>query len=151
MKIYYLLSLSILILISCDYSKKTIDENNKYDIRISYNHYKIDKRNSKNYLNKKYLRDGNLYLIFEENFNKDTINIEINNNFLENRIITTESSTGVATEFKFENIELIETIGIRINNGKKIFLEIDTMNFFLFEYKKNIVAVTVPKSVPFYD
>jgi hypothetical protein len=97
------------------------------------------------------LRDGNLYLVFENNFHQDTVDIEINGKQKVTEIISTDPSTGAARSIKFENIETINNVGIRINNGKEALLEIDTMNFFLIEFSDKLLKISVPKSVPFYD
>jgi len=97
------------------------------------------------------LRDGNLYLIFEHGFSQDSIKIRINGKEKISELITTEPSTSVAKEYKFESIESIKSVGIRLNNGKEAVVEIDTMNFYLINFNNSILKIRVPKSVPFYD
>lgn len=125
--------------------------NNQYDILVSYNYYKVDSTFSKKYLEEKFLRNGNLYLIFESDFSEDTINVTVDGNTKINEIITTEPSTGIAKTITLENMETIQSIGIRINNGKQALLEVDTMNFFLIEFTDGLLKIRVPKSVPYYD
>lgn len=132
-----------------DYAKKLY--NNQYDILISYNYYKVDSTFSKKYLEEKFLRNGNLYLIFESDFSEDTINVTVDGKTKINEIITTEPSSGIAKAITLENIETIQSIGIRINDGKQALLEVDTMNFFLIEFTDGLLKIRVPKSVPYYD
>lgn len=140
-----------LVLSSCRNGIDIKKHSSNYDILISYNFYKIDSANRRDYLDNKYLRDGNLYLVFESNFHQDTIDIEVNGKQKLTEIISTDPSTGVARQIKFENINKIKNIGIRINNGKEALLEIDTMNFFMIEFSDKLLKINVPKSVPFYD
>lgn len=141
----------LIILVGCQNNVESVKHENKYDIQISYNYYKTDKTFNKDYLDKKYLRDGNLYLIFESSFNQDTIEVKINGEKKISEIISTEHSTGVAKSIELNDIETIENVGIILNNGKEAFIEIDTMNFFLISFSDSILKIRVPKSVPFYD
>lgn len=139
------------ILSSCRNGTDIKKHSSNYDILISYNFYKIDSTYSRDHLDKRYLRDGNLYLIFENGFNQDTLDIDVDGKQKVKEIISTDPSTGAAKQIKFENIERIKNIGIRINNGKEALLEVDTMNFFLIEFSEKLLKISVPKSVPFYD
>ena len=141
----------ITLVVSCQTTTTNKQHNSKYDILISYNYCKNDKTYNREYLDNEYLRDGNLYLIFETNFDNDTLIYKLNREKEKTEIISTEPSTGVAKEIKIENIESINTVGIRINNGKEAVLEIDTMNFFLITFSDTLLKVRVPKSVPTYE
>ncbi len=145
------LILFILTALSCSNQSNSHFYNSQYDILISYNFYKVDSTFSRDYLDKKFLRDGNLYLIFEHGFSQDSIKIRINGKEKISELITTEPSTSVAKEYKFESIESIKSVGIRLNNGKEAVVEIDTMNFYLINFNNSILKIRVPKSVPFYD
>jgi hypothetical protein len=138
---------------ACNSAKENekITYQNIYDINLLYTYYKTDPSIGKEYLNEQYLRDGNLYLIFEANFNRDTVEIEINNEIMSKDIITTEWSAAIAKDYKFENIDKIKTVGIRINSGKKAIIEIDTMNYLLIEFRDTILNIRFPKNVPYYD
>lgn len=140
-----------LVLSSCRNEVDLKKHSSNYDILISYNFYKNDSTILRNYQDKKYIRDGNLYLFFESNFHRDTLYIEVNGKQKIAEIISTDLSTGAARSIKFENIKTIKNVGVRINNGKKAFLEIDTMNIFLIEFSDKLLKISVPKSVPFYD
>ena len=146
-----LIILFVFAVIGCKTNSAKPKHDSKYDIQVLYNYYKSDSTFNREYLDKRYLRDGNLYLIFESYFNKDTLNISVNSAEKISEILTTEPSTGVAKDFKFESIETINSVGIRINNGKEAVLEIDTMNFFLITFSDTLLKIRVPKSVPFYD
>ena len=150
MRIFFKI-LFVFVVTSCQTISSKQNYESKYDIQILYNYYKSDSTFNREYLDKKYLRDGNLYLIFESNFNKDTLNISVNGTKGFSEIVTTEPSTGVAKEFRFENIETINTVSIRINNGKEAVIEIDSMNFFLITFSDTLLKIRVPKNVPIYD
>jgi hypothetical protein len=124
--------------------------NSTYDILVSYNYYMVDSTTRKEYLEEKFLRNGNLYLIFESDFSEDTINITVDGKIKIKEVITTEPSTGIAKTITLENMETIQSIGIRINNGKQALLEVDTMNFYLIEFTEGLLKIRVPKSVPSY-
>ena len=143
--------LLFIVLSSCRNEVPKVKHSSNYDILISYNYYKIDSTIRKDYLNKKFLRDGNLYLVFENNFHQDTLDIEVNGTQKVKEVISTDPSTGAARSIKFENIVSIKNVGIRINNGKMAFLEIDTMNLFFIEFSDKFLKISVPKSMPFYD
>ncbi len=152
MRVKLIYSIPIFLFYGCNKHVENKKYENKYDIVISYNNYKSeDKTIGGNYLNKKYLRDGNLYLIFESGFKNDTVEIEINNRKKLKEVISTNPSAGLAKEFKFKEISKINTVGIRINNGKEAKLEIDTMNFFLIQFQDSILKIRVPKNVPTYE
>ena len=143
--------LTFLILIGC---KNKIDNrsfNDNYDIQISYNYYKYAKTYGRDYMDEKYLRDGKLYLIFESDFSNDTIEVFINNKLKYKDVIQTEHSTGTAKDYIFDDMNSIKTLGLRVNNGKKALIEIDTMNFFLVEFRDTILKIRVPKNVPTYE
>jgi len=152
MRIKFIYIILIFLFFGCNNHVKNKKYENKYDILILYNYCKKeDKSIGRDYLNRKYLRDGNLYLIFESKFKNDTVEIKINNKRKLKEVISTEPSAGLAKEFKFEEISKINTVGIRINNGKEAKLEIDTMNFFLIKFQDSILNIRVPKNVPTYE
>lgn len=143
--------LILLFLAGCQNKVESVKHENKYDIQILYNHYKTDKTFNREYLDKEYLRNGNLYLIFESHFNQDTVEVKINGKKEISEIISTEPSTGVAKSIELNDMETINSVGIIVNNGKEAFIEIDTMNFFLITFSDSVLKIRVPKSVPFYD
>ena len=149
-KVLVILFLGILFS-SCQNQKQEEKFENKYDIVISYNHYKTDSSYSRPYMNHKYLRDGNLYIVFESDFEQDTVTIEVNGKVEISEVISTEWSTEVAKFVEFKKINTIDNIGIRINNGNMAFIEIDTMNIFRIIYRDSILQVKIPNNVPIYE
>jgi hypothetical protein len=148
---YNIWILTLTILSGCQNKTKNQDYHNNYDIQISYNYHKYTETYGRDYMDKKYLRDGKLYLIFESNFSNDTVEIMVNNKPRFKDVISTDQSTGTAKDYIFDDIHSIETLGLRVNNGKQALLEIDTMNFFLVEFRDTILKIRVPKNVPIYE
>jgi len=80
----------------------------------------------------KYIDDGQctlnidtVFLFFEGDFNKDTIDILLNHEIFLREIISTEPSTGLAKEVKIPNASEIASIEIGINMGRLAKVEID--------------------------
>jgi len=145
-----LIFILILTLILGCTSGLTYRHENKYDIEINYNYYKEIDPYHYNYMDKKYQRDGNIYLFVESQFKNDTIIINVNNKLKYSDIITTESSTGIAKDYKIENIKNVNNIGISINNGKQAIIEIDTMNLFTIEFRDSTLRINILDHVPVY-
>jgi hypothetical protein len=145
----YISLLIITILIGCNFNSKERYQN-RYDIEINYNYFKNINPHSRKYMDDRYLRNGNIYLIFETSFNNDTVDVTVNNKLKYQDIIATEESTGVAKSYEIENIDTVFNIGIRINNGKQAFIEIDTMNMFTIEYGDNRLRIDVLNHAPVY-
>ena len=148
---YRISILTLMILIGCQHKTDDKSYNNNYDIQILYNYYRYSKTFGRDYMDEKYLRDGKLYLIFETDFNNDTVEVLVNNKPKFKDIITTDPSTGTAKDYKFDNFHSIRTLGLRVNSGKLAMIEIDTMNFFLVEFRDTILKIRVPKNVPVYE
>ena len=148
---YYIFILTLIIIVGCKDKVDHRSTNHIYDIEILYNYYKYDKTFGRSYMNEKYLRDGKLYLIFESHFNNDTVEVLVNNESKFKDIITTDPALGTAKDYIFEDIQSINTLGLRVNSGKQAFIEIDTMNFLLIEFWDTILKVRVPKEVPVYE
>jgi hypothetical protein len=136
--------------LGCINDKREIVHSDEYDILISYNSYQDDESKRNNAYDRLYLRDGNLYLIFESSFDQDTVEISLNGDVEESDILTTDAVTGCAKDYKFEEIDNIRTLGIRINGGKKAVIEIDTMNFFIVNLNDTLMCVQVLNHVPLY-
>jgi len=142
-------TLILILLVGCTLNSKE-RHHNKYDIEINYNYFKEIKPYVYDYMDKRYRRDGNIHLIFETDFNKDSVTISVNNEPKYQDVITTDASTGTAKSYKIENIEKVYNIGIRINNGKQALIEVDTMNLFTVEYRDSLLKIDILDHVPVY-
>lgn len=67
----------------------------------------------------------NLIIDFRGYYDRDTVDIVINNSKHNKIILTTDDVLGTAEFIELKNYERIKNIGIRINNGKLIFIETD--------------------------
>ncbi len=148
---YLTLVVLILILIGCKSDNNKLTINSNYDIKIIYSDFNKDKIIPNQRFNDLYLRDGKLYVTFECSFEKDTIELSIDGKVKHKDIITTDWSDGVATQYIFDDITEIDNVGIRVNNGKKALIEVDTMNFILVQLRDSILEIRIPKNVHYYD
>ncbi|MFO7862506.1 MAG: hypothetical protein R6U85_00760 [Salinivirgaceae bacterium] len=123
----------------------------KYEIEILYNYHLTDSSNFREYLDDKYLRNGNIFLFFEASFHDDLIDIKIDDKNFFSDCISTDSSTGLAEMIEINDIDNVDRIDISVNNGKSALIKVDTMNVFLVNYKDSKLTIKVPKHVPFYD
>lgn len=95
-----------------DYDRKL-----SYDIQINY----LISRDA----GAKKPQDDTLSILFDGNFNKDTVSININRKHFKDVILTTNEKTGTAGHLRTINYKDITDIGLRINKGKLIFIEPD--------------------------
>jgi hypothetical protein len=100
----------------CDYDSRL-----SYDVQISY----LSTRNA----NPNKPQDDTLSILFDGNFNNDTVSVNINRKHFKDVILTTNEKTGSAGHLRTINNKDIADIGIRINKGKLIFIEPDVDYF----------------------
>ncbi len=92
-----------------------------YDIQIDYlGSPSSDLREMKN---------DSLYILFDGNYNEDTVRIMINNNLFKELILTTDDVVGIAEVIKTIKYEDVKNVGLRINNGKLIFVEPENRHY----------------------
>lgn len=99
-----------------DYDKKF-----SYDVQINYLGTK-DASTEKP-------QDDTLSILFDGNFDKDTVSIYINRKHFKDVILTTNEKTGSAGHLRTIDFREITNLGIRINSGKLIFVEPDSDYF----------------------
>ena len=100
---------------SCNTKTEKTNTSLDYDIQIEYLSTPIyDKREMYN---------DSLYIDFVGNFDKDTITLDINGKKICSKIFTTDYVTGHAGFIKTTKYKEVRDIGIRINNGKLIYIE----------------------------
>jgi hypothetical protein len=109
--IYVLIFLFVL---SCGNNEITSIKNT-YDVQISYSSIPV--------LNNEELPNDTLLILFDGNFNKDTVSVIINNRHFKDVILTTDKVTGLAGHMNTIDYDKVENIGFRINNGKLILIE----------------------------
>jgi hypothetical protein len=108
-----LLILCIFNVMSC--SCQAFKCNTSYDIQIDYlTKASLDKRNIPNDI---------LTVMFDGNFDRDTVDVSINDNFLKRLILTTDEIDGIAGDLETINYSEVDNISFRINGGKLIYIE----------------------------
>lgn len=154
-----LIVLLLLIFISCSRSNlHSKQENNQdvYDFHIMYSHMGVQMDSSDWRL--KQLNPNNLYIFLESYFKNDTIYIKDDKHVIvDNLVVTTEPSQGVAESFIVENIADINHLTLKVNSSPKVSFEIARKDFFIIgirrgirEHKKEITVVFYKKAPVYY-
>ena len=150
-KVLLNLSLLMLLFFSCS-NQKQDSHKDVYDFHIQYSFQGIQMDESDCQLN--CLDPNNLYIILEGWFHNDTIRIDDGKHVIaDNLIVTTESSTGVATDFVVKNIAEIDHLTIKVNSSPRVSFEIARKDFFIIgirKYEKEI-SVVFYKKAPVYE
>ena len=124
---------------------------NEYEIEINKELWKTEPIHPLKYIDKKYLKDGNLYVHFQSAFKNDSVRVKVNENFYGKYELITEWSTGVADVIKIPGFEKIKTVGMTFNNGKEAIIEIDKLNQIIVRYRNEKLLIGFRKHVPYYD
>jgi len=115
-----------------------------YDIEVDYLSTPINDNRP--------LPNDSLYVWFVGNYDNDTVAVYVNNKKYDISVLTTDQRDGMAGDLKLPKYTDIENIGIRINNGKLIFIEPEKKQYsilFIFESKK--ATVKFYRKLPGYD
>lgn len=94
-----------------------------------------------------------LYLFIEEEFKNDIIKVYVNEKLSIEENVNTDLSTGLAKVIELDDIALINSIGLRINNSPLISFEIFDKKMNLIgvdKRKKNVKIVFYKKTPVFY-
>lgn len=139
---------------ACDTQNKKQEvkvERGAYDFEILYTYQgtEIIKEDKYRF---KYPSDS-LFIFFETEFIKDTLTLEENGKIIYSHLdLNTDPVTGIARVVVRKNIEYINHLGIRINNGPLIYIElIDTKNNILgVRNEKGKIEVVFYKKAPIF-
>jgi len=134
-----LFGLLIITCFSCD-SKET---NSKltYDVQIEYLSTPINDNRE--------LKIDSIALCFAGNFSSDTTKIYINNELYNVSILTTDEIDGMAGLIFLPSYKTVESIGIRINNGKLIYIEPEKKHYnILLDFVNNKATVRFYRKLP---
>ena len=141
-KVFLNLSLLAILFFSCSSHKQDVYKD-VYDFHIQYSYQGI--RMDENDYQLERLDSNNLYIILEGWFHNDTIRIEDGKHVIaDNLIVTTEPSTGVATDFVVKDIAEIDHLTIKVNSSPRVSFEIARKDFFIIgirKYEKEISVV----------
>lgn len=86
-----------------------------YDVQIDYMATPLNDNRE--------LPNDTLIVIFDGNFQTDTVDVAVNHHLLKEVILTTDKISGLAGDIKVLPFQQIESISFRINNGKLIYVE----------------------------
>jgi|APSaa5957512576_1039674.scaffolds.fasta_scaffold33307_1 hypothetical protein len=128
------------VIASCIEQEKVMYKAN-YDVKIKYlNLPQSDKREMVN---------DSLVIVFYGSFIEDTILVMINQNHFRTLIISTDERTGWSGDIKTINYNDIKSIGIRINNGKLIYIEPPVRHYNIqLLYLDNIATISFHRRLP---
>lgn len=143
----YLLSVLMLISFSNSFSQSS----NIYEVEINKELWKTEPIIAREYLDDKYLNDGNLHIHFQSAFEKDTVDIKINGFFYRKYVLTTDWSTELADVIVIPKFETIKSVNISINGGKQAVFEIEKMNQITVRLRDNKLLIGFSKHVHYYD
>ena len=141
MKILYLFSV-IVLLTACSNPQKGYAQLS-YDIQIDYLSTPIN--------DDRKIPNDSIYVVFDGNFNKDTIDIAVNGSHLNTMLLTTDERDGLAGVVKTIPYQNVKTIGIRINHGKLIFIETEKKHYnIVLTYIENRAEIRFYRKLPGY-
>jgi len=139
MKLLYAL-FAVIIFAACDNHKKR-EARLFYDIQIDYLTTPLND-------NRK-LPTDTIVVVFDGNFEKDTVDILINGSHFKTMFLTTDERSGVAGDIKIIPYQDVKTIGLRINNGKLIFIETERKHYNIeLHYLDNKAIVKFYRKLP---
>jgi hypothetical protein len=137
-----LLVIPIMLMISC--SPRNINKGQvPYDIQVEYLSTPTD--------DKRELMNDTLIIVFDGNFDGDTVDVLVNNRLFKELILTTDDVVGTAGIITTTNYKKVKSIGIRINKGKLIYIEPEKTHYNIrITYLNDKVHVRFYRSLPGY-
>ncbi len=131
-------------------TKTFSQDSNKYTVEIDKYSWKKETRIEEDAEDKS-LDDGNLYIHFQSDFDKDKAEIKINGKFYGNYELTTEWTMELAKLVVIPDIESIKTISISINYGKAAVFEPEKTNQTIVRLRNNKLQISFSKYTILYD
>ncbi|MBN1971952.1 MAG: hypothetical protein JW870_21550 [Candidatus Delongbacteria bacterium] len=132
--------LIICMLVSCRANNNN-DSNERYDVVIKYLETPLK--------DKRPLKNDSLIVVFDGNFNKDTVDVYINGRYFKQMILTTDEIDGTAGSLIAIKYNKIKNIGFRINGGKLIFIEPEKEHYnFRLNYSEDTVTIQFYRLLP---
>lgn len=129
----------MIFLLSC--SDKKLDTKLVYDIEIDYLSTPINDNRT--------LPNDSIIICFAGNFDKDTIEIDVNGKTYKKTIRTTDEKIGMAGDLTLPAYKGIENIGVRINSGKLIFIETEKKHYnILLDFVNNKATIRFYRKLP---
>jgi menaquinone-dependent protoporphyrinogen IX oxidase len=112
-----------------------------YDIEINYLSTPVNDNRS--------LPNDSITLCFAGNYDKDTIEIYVNDKFYNKSIRTTDEVVGMAGDLTLPDYRNIEKISIRINSGKLILIETEKKHYnILLDFVDNKATIKFYRKLP---
>jgi len=145
------LILFFLITTSCfDNKNSKIVTEKTYDFEVLYLYQGNERIIDDKYRHK--VSNDSLYIIIETGFKESHIILEENGETVFDKIVSTELSQGVADR-TIRDIKNVKNIGVRIDSGPLIFLEIINIDNNIIGINKNYdkIQVVFYKKVPIYE
>jgi hypothetical protein len=143
----YFLVLILICFIGCQHSNINntfgVKKSNVfYDIEIDYSSMPLD--------DERRLAGGDTVVIgFVGQFSKDTVEIYKNNKFLETKVLSSDWQNEGAGHVLLDKYQQLDNVGIRINGGPLVFIEIDKRDFHInLAFYNNQVNVKFYKYLP---
>ena len=129
---------------SCNTKAEKTDTSLDYNIQIEYLSTPTEDRRE--------MYSDSLYIDFVGNYNNDTITLYLNGKEYCKKVFTTDGYSGHAGNIKATKYEKVRDIGIRINNGKLIYIEPEQRHYNIqVYYTGNNALVRFYKYLPAGD
>ncbi len=123
---------------------QTKESNLLYDIEIDYLSTPIEDNRP--------LPHDSILICFAGNYCNDTVDVFVNNKLYNTSIRTTDERDGIAGDLLLPNYMDIKNFGIRINNGKLIYLEPEKKHYnILLIYESNKATVRFYRKLPGFE
>jgi len=134
-----IIALLLVLCLSCN----NIETDTKllYDIQIDYLDTPIN--------DNRILPNDSIVLCFVGNYQSDTAKTFINHKLYNVSVLTTDDVSGMASDIVLPHYKDIENIGIRINNGKLVYIEPEKKQYnILFDLIDDKVTVRFFRRLP---
>jgi hypothetical protein len=105
----------LIIVTSCNTKTKKTNTSLDYNIQIEYLSTPIEDHRE--------MYNDSLYIDFVGNYNNDTITLYLNGKEHCKKVFTTDERSGNAGYIEATKYDKVRNVGIRINNGKLIYIE----------------------------
>lgn len=138
----YLVVFLALMLSACS-QPNSVEDRKAYDIHIDYLNVPFSDNRE--------LMNDTLYILFDGNLDEDTIDVLINNRPYVSRVLSTDEIEGNAGHIATIPYRKVESIGVRINQGKLIYIEPMKDHFNIrLTYSNNQAIIKFYKFFPSY-
>jgi hypothetical protein len=118
-----------------------------YNVDVIYLIDSVERSNGPNYYNREKLRDS-IYLFAEHYFEKDSIEIIVNDEVFNASVLTSDPRSSLAEVFCLGPVSKVNSVALKINNGPLVCLDMFPTNIIILTYQKKENVSIAFKSKP---